>query len=88
MIGFITDTGTEEKFGYRFGEEFGDKFGDSNTKAAIIELIRSKPTISAKAISKVIGITSRGVEKSISELKKGGIIDRVGSPKSGRWVVK
>jgi len=41
-----------------------------------------------KAISKVIGITSRGVEKSISELKKRGIIDRVGPPKGGRWVVK
>jgi len=59
-----------------------------NTKAAIIELMRSKPTISATAISDVIGTTSRGVEKNISELKKGGVLDRVGPPKCGRWVVK
>jgi len=87
MIGFITATNGGEKFGDRFGEKFGEKLGDSHTKAAIIELMRSKPTISATAISEVIGITSRGVEKSISELKKDKIIDRVGPPKGGRWVV-
>ena len=84
MIGFITDTGIGEKFGERFGE----KFGNGNTKAAIVELMRSKPSISAKVISEVIGITLRGVEKSISELKKEGVIDRVGPPKGGHWVVK
>jgi ATP-dependent DNA helicase RecG len=60
---------------------------DKSTKEAIIELMRKKSTISAKAISEVIGITSRAVEMSISELKEEGLITRVGTTRSGHWIV-
>ena len=50
--------------------------------------MREKPTVSAKIIAEIINITPRGVEKNISELKISGLIDRVGPPKGGRWVVK
>jgi len=46
------------------------------------------PSISAKAIAEEIGITTRGVEKSIRELKKEGWVERVGPAKGGHWVVK
>jgi ATP-dependent DNA helicase RecG len=48
--------------------------------------MRSKPTISARAIAEEIGITTRGVEKNIRKLKKAGLIKRVGAAKGGRWV--
>jgi ATP-dependent DNA helicase RecG len=54
----------------------------------IMSIMRLKPTINAKAIGEEIGITSRGVEKNISTLKKLGLIDRIGSKKSGHWIVK
>ena len=84
MIGFDTTTGVESEF----GDKFGDKFGDNYTKNAIVDLMRKEPTISARTISEIIGLSSRGVEKSISELKRDGLIERVGSSKSGHWVVK
>ena len=39
-------------------------------------------------IAEELGITTRGVEKSIRELKKAGFVERVGSDKKGHWVVK
>jgi len=76
MIGFNTES------------EFGEKFGENQTQEEIMAIMRSRPTISAKGIGKEIGITTRGVEKSIRELKKAGLIERVGSAKGGHWVVK
>jgi len=82
-------------FADRFGQssekvrrEFGENFGENHTKEKIIEIMREKPTVSAKIITEIINITPRGVEKNISELKISGLIDRVGPPKGGRWVVK
>jgi ATP-dependent DNA helicase RecG len=80
MIGFNTES--------QFGEKFGEKFGENQTQEKITAIMRSKPTISAKAIAEEIGITTRGVEKSIRELKKAGSIERIGSAKGGHWAVK
>jgi len=44
--------------------------------------------ISAKAIAEKIGIAPRNVERNISLLKKWKLIDRVGSHKTGKWIVK
>jgi ATP-dependent DNA helicase RecG len=79
MIGFDTES--------QFGEKFGEKFGANQTQDKILALMREKPTISAKIIAEEIGITTRGVEKSIRELKKAGLVERVGSAKGGHWVV-
>jgi predicted HTH transcriptional regulator len=46
-------------------------------------LIRETPTISAKAIAEEIGIGSRSVERNINFLKKAGLIERLGTTKSG-----
>jgi ATP-dependent DNA helicase RecG len=80
MIGFNTEL--------QFGEKFGEKFGENNTKEKIMAIMLLKPTISAGAIAEEIGITVRGVEKSISELKKVGLVTRIGAAKGGHWVVQ
>ena len=77
-----------EKVRREFGEKFGEKFGENHTKEKIIGIMRENPTVSANTIAEIIKITPRGVEKNIRELKIAGVIDRVGSPKGGRWVVK
>jgi ATP-dependent DNA helicase RecG len=50
--------------------------------------MRSDPKISAKSLGEKIGLTARGVEKNISQLKKSGSIKRMGSTKGGYWVVR
>ena len=53
----------------------------------ILELISQNPTISGKAISKELGISSRAVEKQIATLKVKGILRRIGADKGGHWEV-
>jgi len=49
--------------------------------------MRTRPTISAKAISDEIGMVPRNVQRHINSLKKAGLIKRVGAAKGGRWQI-
>jgi ATP-dependent DNA helicase RecG len=51
-------------------------------------MMLEQPTVSAKSIAKIIGMTSRGIQKNIDSLKKAGLVERVGAAKGGHWVVK
>ena len=53
----------------------------------IIYSIKNKPTITQNELANQIGLSKRGIEKSISILKKKGIIKRVGPNKGGHWEV-
>jgi len=100
MLGFITEVQFGEslaegdEFGEKFGEnlaegdEFGEKFGENPTEEKIIEIMRTRPTASAKTIGEEIGVTTRGVEKCIRRLRDAGLVERMGAAKGGHWVVK
>jgi ATP-dependent DNA helicase RecG len=79
---------TEDKFRGEFVDEFVVKFVDNEVHRKIIILMNKQPKISASAIAEHIGMTSRGVQKNIDVLKKAGLIERIGPPKGGSWVVK
>ncbi|MDR3013691.1 MAG: putative DNA binding domain-containing protein [Chitinispirillales bacterium] len=64
------------------------EFSENKTSEKIMNIMRLKPTISAKTIAEEIGLTTRGVEKNIHVLKDLGLIERVGPAKGGHWVVK
>jgi len=53
----------------------------------IISLIKSNPEITAAEISDQLVISKRSVEKYLSKFKTQGILDRIGSDKSGRWLI-
>ena len=78
----------EVMIGFNTESQFGEKFGVNQTQEKIMAIMRSNPALSINAIAGEIGITTRGVEKSIRELKKAGIVDRRGAAKGGYWVVK
>jgi ATP-dependent DNA helicase RecG len=70
--------------------DIGDNIGDNlnATQQKIIDLIAEDATISARVAAEKIGITPRNVEANIRVLKKMGIVERIGSAKSGRWVIR
>lgn len=55
------------------------------TREKIIALIRRNPGITQAEIAKRIGLSVRGVEWNVNELKKQGAIRRVGPAKGGHW---
>ncbi|MBN1561487.1 putative DNA binding domain-containing protein [candidate division KSB1 bacterium] len=73
-----------EKFG-RSSEEIRKKFG-RNSEEILLQLL-VEPKATAEEIAKVIGITSRAVEKNIAKLRENGIVKRIGSTKSGYWEI-
>ncbi|GEP97994.1 ATP-dependent DNA helicase RecG [Chitinophaga cymbidii] len=65
--------------------KFGEKFGESSEKILLV-IFRSNG-LSASAIGKEVGISSRAVEKQLARLKDLGIIKRVGPDKGGYWEI-
>ena len=68
--------------------EFVEKFVDDETHRSILRLMMAQPSISAKRIAEEVGMSSRGVQKSINALKKRGLVQRIGPAKGGYWLVK
>ena len=48
----------------------------------------SEPEISAKRIGEMVGSASHNIEVDIRFLKDSGLVERIGSPRNGYWVVK
>jgi ATP-dependent DNA helicase RecG len=57
------------------------------TREKIIALIRLNPAITRAEIAKRIGLSVRGVEWNVDQLKKQGILKRIGPDKGGHWKV-
>lgn len=58
------------------------------TTEKVLEYIKNNPQITAQKIAMQLGLSTRGVEKSLRQLRDSGIIKRVGSPTfGGYWEV-
>lgn len=58
------------------------------TREEILKLIGGNSKITQKELSKAIGISPKGIEWQIKQLKSEGILERIGSTKGGYWEVK
>jgi ATP-dependent DNA helicase RecG len=70
------------------GVSVGVKNDVKETQKRIMILMSETPTISAQRIADAIGITKRRVESNIRSMKGAGLIKRIGSDKTGQWIVK
>ena len=58
------------------------------TQKQIIDIIKEKPTITAKELSAIIGnITLSGIKWNLKKMKDKGIITREGTARNGRWIL-
>ena len=56
-------------------------------RVKILSLISENPQITTPQLADAIGITTKGVEWQIAQLKKDGLLRRIGPAKGGRWDV-
>jgi predicted HTH transcriptional regulator len=61
--------------------------GLSDKEIKVCELISSNSKITAADMSESLGLTRRQIEFILASLKDRDIIKRIGSKKSGRWVL-
>ena len=60
----------------------------NSTQKKILNLIKDNPTITLDSIARKFAIHKRTVERNIKTLKEKNVIDRIGSDKDGKWIVK
>lgn len=58
------------------------------TKKLIIENMGINKFVTRKELAEIIGVSENAIKQHIANLKKDGIIERIGSLKSGYWTVK
>ena len=61
---------------------------NEKSSVEIIRMVSENPKITAVQMAEKLGITTRAVEKQLANLRKKGIITRVGPNKGGHWEVK
>ena len=57
------------------------------TVEKILELLKENPAITNNDIQKATGLSRRGVEWQIKNLKDKGVLERIGPDKGGKWKV-
>jgi len=57
------------------------------TREKIITLIKENKSITIQELSDILGISVKGIEWQIANLKKQGIIKRIGPAKGGHWEI-
>ena len=57
------------------------------TTVKILDMIRENDKITRQELADALDITIDGVDWNIKKLKRDGIIERVGSDKSGHWIL-
>lgn len=60
----------------------------SEDEEMVVNIIKANPNYSSETIGKLINKSSRSVQRIIAELKKKGIIDRIGGTRGYRKVNK
>ena len=63
----------------------GESVGKSVGK--ILELLSEFPEITRESLAAEVGLSVRGVEKNLAQLKSAGRIRRIGGRKGGHWEV-
>jgi ATP-dependent DNA helicase RecG len=77
-------------FGESIPEKSSEKSSEKNSEKSsekILHLLQKDGKLSAEDIADKIGISSRAIEKNITNLKKAGLLKRIGPDKGGYWKV-
>lgn len=74
-------------WGDKWGNKWGDKKEMPDNYAKVLNLIRDNPNATKKQIVKELQIGKSTVDRAIESLKTKGLIERIGSKKSGYWKV-
>jgi predicted HTH transcriptional regulator len=84
--GLIERVGTDKDGYWKINIQAIEKFSASSEK--ILLTIEKKPMITISELAELTNLTTRTIEKNISNLKSKGLIERVGADKGGYWKIK
>lgn len=56
--------------------------------ARVIELVAAQSDISMSEMADRLGVSYKTVQRAMSDLKKAGVVERIGGRKNGYWEIK
>ena len=65
----------------------GINVGINKTEKAVLSILIRNPEKTAEEMATEVGVTKRTIERTLVNLKKKGLVERIGSNKSGSWSV-
>lgn len=86
--GNSTQKSTQEASGSTQKTSGSTQKTSGSTQEQILNILREYPQTSRKELAKIIGITEDGIKKQLANLKKAGMIERIGADNGGHWEVK
>ena len=69
-------------------EKLKDVSDAPTTSDIIIQQLQQNPNITIRELASFIGISTRAIEKALSQLSQNSLVVRVGGRKTGYWIVK
>ncbi|MDR2067683.1 MAG: putative DNA binding domain-containing protein [Holosporaceae bacterium] len=87
-VNVVEEVDSHGDFGTNFGIDFGINFGINETQQNILKMLAENPTLTISTIADTLKMTKRNIEIHISKLKEIGLLERSGTKKNGRWIVK
>jgi ATP-dependent DNA helicase RecG len=89
---FKNKRSSKKKLGDKVGDKVGDKKRGNDKKPMaseelILKAVSKNPTINIQTLSKQTGLGKTAVDNNIKKLKEKGLLERVGSKKTGQWKV-
>jgi ATP-dependent DNA helicase RecG len=65
-----------------------NRYGLTDNQAGILRVVLQNGFVTQRQLSERIGITPKNIRNNMEKLKSKGLIERIGSRKGGRWMVK
>ena len=65
----------------------GINVGINKTEKAVLGILISDPKTTAEEMAVEVGVTKRTIERALVNLKKKGLIERIGYNKSDNWSI-
>lgn len=57
-------------------------------KQVILELLAENPTMTQRKLMEEMNLTRKQIQKDMKELQEEGVLEREGTNRNGRWIVK
>jgi ATP-dependent DNA helicase RecG len=86
-IEFSREKETTQETTQKTTQETTQEIKKLTTKQKIVQELKNNKYLTREELSKKIGVSSNAIKQHLSNLKKDGIIQRIGSTKSGYWKV-
>ncbi len=86
-IPFNWISGVGDKPVYKVGDNNNEKALNS-TQSKVLKEIRNNPNITHKQLMIILGLGKTAIQNNVTYLRENGYIERIGSNKSGYWLVK